>query len=126
VSDRSRDRAGALKTLAILALVALALLLPTGARAQSDPVGDPHPAFPWFAAYGPNVYGTVVRYLVVADQVVPLGSPPAGGQAARIRIPGYTVVETTAGLYVPARWGLERLGAGGYRWRWLPAEFRRR
>jgi hypothetical protein len=120
-------------------LAGFGLLVPALALAQGNPSNpadfgrNPHPTMPWSGVTNPNRidYGSVLRYIPVPAQPVtiempapaPEGFPPQKVQQV-VEIPGYQVVETTTGFYVPEHWALDQLNAGVYQWRRVLPEFK--
>ena len=122
-------------------LLVLALILPTVAFARNpgaslvlpgagfpfgpnDPsLTTPHLVLPW------NLYGAVLRNIVIPEQPVVIPLAPAAGtaeEARMIQIPAYIMTETTLGFFVPARYVPEQLPDGTYRWGVAPPQFFRK
>jgi len=124
-----------------LTLLALTLMLPTVVLARNpgaslvtpgagfpfgpnDPsLTTPHLVLPW------NVYGAVLRNIVIPAQpvIIPLAAAPGTtGESRMIEIPAYIMTETTLGFLVPARYVPEPLADGTYRWGIAPPQFFRK
>jgi hypothetical protein len=123
-----------------LTLLVLTLTLPTAAFARNpgaslvtpgagfpfgpnDPsLTTPHVVLPW------NVYGAVLRNIVMPAQPVIIPLPAAGtpGESRMIEIPAYIMTETTLGFFVPSRYVPEQLPDGTYRWGVAPPQFFRK
>ena len=98
---------------------------------EPNPFNNPYPTLPNAGTNYAAQFGTPLRQLWVAPQVVTLmvyvpvpAGVPEQWKTQYAEIPGYYVTETTTGLYYPGRWTIDQLNVGVYQWRLLPAEFR--
>ena len=111
----------------------LPILGATSAAAQAVPpavVAPPHPTMPW-NFYGKPEWGQTIRYISVPAQPVVIDVPVSAAAGAPtqqqvVEVPGYIVVETTAGYLYPERWAIRQTGPGVYMWERVPSEFRKK